>query len=167
MGVCHSSDVASVPTAKVILQDGKLEEFSYPVKVSYILEKNPSCFICNSDELEFESFVTAINDSDELQLGQLYFVLPLSRLKYPVQAEEIASLAVKANRALRESGIEFFGGCRRNRVVFPAMGGRREAGVRRDVGHSGISDGLEEERRDRVRNRNGRNCKAKLSAIQE
>ena len=47
---CESTDVA---TAKVILQDGRLQEFACPIKVSQVLERNPNCFICNSDDMDF------------------------------------------------------------------------------------------------------------------
>ncbi|XP_023003596.1 uncharacterized protein LOC111497150 [Cucurbita maxima] len=104
MGICSSSESTAVATAKLILNDGTLQEFSYPVKVSYILQKNPSCFICNSDEMDFDDALSAISDEEELQLGQLYFALPLSRLKQPLQAEEMAALAVKANSALMKCG---------------------------------------------------------------
>ncbi|CAK9320336.1 unnamed protein product [Citrullus colocynthis] len=104
MGICSSSESAAVATAKLILHDGSLQEFSYPVKVSYVLQKNPSCFICNSDEMDFDDALLAISDDEELQLGQLYFALPLSRLKQPLQAEEMAALAVKANSALMKCG---------------------------------------------------------------
>ncbi|PSS21348.1 Odorant receptor 98a like [Actinidia chinensis var. chinensis] len=104
MGICSSCDSTSVATTKLILQDGQLQEFSYPVRVSYILQKYPSCFICNSDEMDFDDVVSAVNDDEELQLGQLYFALPLSRLRHPLQAEEMAALAVKANSALMRSG---------------------------------------------------------------
>ncbi|XP_023518464.1 uncharacterized protein LOC111781952 [Cucurbita pepo subsp. pepo] len=104
MGICSSSESTAVATAKLILNDGSLQEFSYPVKVSYVLQKNPSCFICNSDEMDFDDALSAISDDEELQLGQLYFALPLSRLKQPLQAEEMAALAVKANSALMKCG---------------------------------------------------------------
>ncbi|CAK9158724.1 unnamed protein product [Ilex paraguariensis] len=113
MGLCSSCESTSVATAKLILQDGRLQEFSYPVKVWYVLQKNPSCFICNSDEMDFDDVVSAIGDEEELQLGQLYFALPLSRLNYPLQAEEMAALAVKASSALTKSGGEKCG-CRRH-----------------------------------------------------
>ncbi|EXB96695.1 hypothetical protein L484_011736 [Morus notabilis] len=54
MGICSSTSATHVATAKLILQDGRLQEFAYPVKVSYVLQKNPSCFICNSDEMDFD-----------------------------------------------------------------------------------------------------------------
>ncbi|KAL5715088.1 hypothetical protein ACHQM5_016966 [Ranunculus cassubicifolius] len=104
MGICSSTDSISVSTIKLVLHDGTLQEFSYPVNVSQALQKNPGCFICNADEMDFNNFVTAIHGDEDLQPGQLYFVLPLSRLKYPLQAEEIAALAVKASSALSKNG---------------------------------------------------------------
>ncbi|CAK9315218.1 unnamed protein product [Citrullus colocynthis] len=104
MGICVSSDSINVATAKLILTDGTLVEFSYPVKVSYVLQKHPARFICNSDEMDFDDVVYAVDDDDELQLGQLYFALPLDRLNQPLQAEEMAALAVKASAALMKAG---------------------------------------------------------------
>lgn len=104
MGICISSDSTNVATAKLILTDGRLLEYSYPVKVAYILQKDPASFICNSDEMDFDDVVTAVDDDDELQLGQLYFALPLDRLNQPLQAEEMAALAVKASSALMKAG---------------------------------------------------------------
>ncbi|KAL8231382.1 hypothetical protein R6Q57_001160 [Mikania cordata] len=101
MGICSSCESTSVATAKLISHDGRLQEFSYPVKVSYVLQNNPFTFICNSDEMEFDDVVSAISADEELQLGQLYFALPLSHLRQPLQPEEMAALAVKASSALK------------------------------------------------------------------
>ncbi|KAI3462794.1 hypothetical protein Pfo_019457 [Paulownia fortunei] len=126
MGICSSCDSTSVATAKLILEDGRLLEFPYPVKVSYVLQKNPACFICNSDEMDFDDVVSAVSDDEELQPGQLYFALPLSRLKHPLQAEEMAALAVKASSALsRSSGNCSEKGCPRNILVFSGENGLR------------------------------------------
>ncbi|KAE8686009.1 hypothetical protein F3Y22_tig00111088pilonHSYRG00316 [Hibiscus syriacus] len=103
MGTCSSCDSNHAATAKLILQDGRLQEFPYPVKVSYVLQTNPTCFICNSDEMDFDDVVSAIEEDEELQPGQLYFALPLSCLKHRLQAEEMAALAVKASSALMKS----------------------------------------------------------------
>ncbi|KAF5769734.1 hypothetical protein HanRHA438_Chr14g0662391 [Helianthus annuus] len=104
MGICSSCDSTAVATAKLILPDGSLQEFSYPVKVSYVLQKHPSTFICNSDEMEFDDVVSAVNEEEVLQLGQLYFALPVSRLRRRLKPEEMAALAVKASSALAKSG---------------------------------------------------------------
>ncbi|XP_019057378.1 PREDICTED: uncharacterized protein LOC104807563 isoform X3 [Tarenaya hassleriana] len=128
MGICSSCDSTQLATAKLILQDGRMMEFTYPVKVGYVLQKNPMCFICNSDDMDFDDVVSAISADEELQLGHLYFALPLSWLRrslQPLRAEEMAALAVKANSALTSRG-----GCGREKcrcrrrcatpVVFPA-----------------------------------------------
>ncbi|KAH7851064.1 hypothetical protein Vadar_006887 [Vaccinium darrowii] len=111
MGICSSCQSTSVATAKLVLHDGRLQEYAYPVKVSYILQKDPSCFICNSDDMDFDDVVSAVRDDEELQLGQLYFALPLSRLRRRLEAEEMAALAVKASSALMKTGEKC--GCRR------------------------------------------------------
>lgn len=124
MGICTSCEANSVATAKLVLQDGRLEEFSYPVKVSFLLSKDPNVFICHSDEMDFDGVVSAVPLNEELQLGQLYFALPLSKLSRRLQAEELAALAVKANAALLKSQASeksprkktgFFGGEREER----------------------------------------------------
>lgn len=119
MGICSSCDSTKVATAKLISNDGRLQEFPYPVKVSYVLQKNPACFICNSDEMEFDDVVSAVSDDEELQPGQLYFALPLTQLRHRLQAEEMAALAVKASSALTKSGCSDKCGCRRSILVFP------------------------------------------------
>ncbi|KAI3922016.1 hypothetical protein MKX01_005705 [Papaver californicum] len=78
MGIFSSYEWVSVETAKLIHPDGQLQEFSYPVRVLYVLQKYPYCFICNYDEMDFGNYVSAIHGDEELQLGYLYFVLPLS-----------------------------------------------------------------------------------------
>ncbi|KAG4169135.1 hypothetical protein ERO13_A12G067200v2 [Gossypium hirsutum] len=103
MGICSSCDSNHAATAKLILQDGRLQEFPYPVKVSYVLQGNPTCFICNSDEMDFDDVVSAVEEDEELQPGQLYFALPLSWLKHPLQPQQMGALAVKASSALMKS----------------------------------------------------------------
>ncbi|KAL4644985.1 hypothetical protein ACB092_02G203900 [Castanea dentata] len=156
MGICSSSDSTNVATAKLILQDGRLQEFSYPVKVSYVLQKYPSCFICNSDEMDFDDVVSAVNDEDELQLGQLYFALPLSKLQHPLQAEEMAALAVKANSALTKGTGGEKCRCRRKPVF--------SGGEVKSPSSVVAGDGL---RRGRSRSSSSRKFTALLSAIPE
>ncbi|KAK1433013.1 hypothetical protein QVD17_09917 [Tagetes erecta] len=156
MGICSSCESTSVATAKLISHDGKLQEFTYPVQVSYVLQNNPSTFICNSDEMEFDDVVSAISHDDVLHLGQLYFALPLSRLKQPLQPEEMAALAVKASSALTAS-------CRHKSLSFTTTSGR--------VADAG---GFESRSRRRTNGSTGsggggrrRNVVAMLSAIPE
>ncbi|KAF7126554.1 hypothetical protein RHSIM_Rhsim11G0172300 [Rhododendron simsii] len=93
----------SVATAKLIFLDGAIQVYSSPVKVSHILDQNPACFVCHSDHMEFDEFVSAVDVDDELQMGHLYFALPVSWLAQPLQAEDMAALAVKASLAFPNS----------------------------------------------------------------
>ncbi|XP_022749237.1 uncharacterized protein LOC111298778 [Durio zibethinus] len=123
MGICNSCESTSVVTAKLILQDGSLQEFTNPVKVSHILERNPNCFICSSDDMDFDSTLCAVDEEDQLQLGELYFALPLSRLNNPLSTEEIGALAIKASQALNLGGTgkKKFCGCGFNEKVDPLL----------------------------------------------
>ncbi|XP_016561892.2 uncharacterized protein LOC124895672 [Capsicum annuum] len=153
--ICSSYESTSVATtAKLILHDGRLQEFSYPVKASYLLQHDPTIFICNSDDMDFGNVVSAVSDEEELQLGQLYFALPLSHLKHKLKAEEMAALAMKASSALNNSSssAEKF-------IVFEKGGGHFSKKVVDD------NSGTPTPRR----NNSGRRKKftAKLSAIHE
>ncbi|CDY28078.1 BnaC06g02590D [Brassica napus] len=104
MGACGSSESRRTDTAKLILPDGALHEFTSPVKVWQIFQKNPTSFVCNSDDMDFDDAVIAVGGSEDLRPGELYFVLPLTWLKYPLRAEQMAALAVKGSSALTKSG---------------------------------------------------------------
>ncbi|PKU79942.1 uncharacterized protein LOC110113818 [Dendrobium catenatum] len=103
MGLCTSCEattVAPITTAKLILINGELREFACPVKAAQALQKDEEFFVCDADEMDFGGFVTAVPDTVELRLGQIYFVLPRSMLRQPLQAADLAALAVKASSAL-------------------------------------------------------------------
>ncbi|XP_010515454.1 PREDICTED: uncharacterized protein LOC104791304 [Camelina sativa] len=132
MGACGSRESGRTETAKLILPDGTLQEFSTPVKVWQILQKNPTSFVCNSDDMDFDDAVLAVAGSEDLRPGELYFVLPLTWLNHPLRAEEMAALAVKASSALAKNGggglsyngEDVVGECRVKRVKRNSCGGR-------------------------------------------
>ncbi|KAJ6310612.1 hypothetical protein OIU76_015355 [Salix suchowensis] len=98
---CRSCESTAVAAANLIYEDGKLEEFSYSIRVSQILQRNPTCFVCKAEDMDFDEYVSAINQNEHLQLGHLYFVLPSSWLNNPLSSEQMAALAVKASLALK------------------------------------------------------------------
>ena len=51
--------------------------------------------------MEFDEYVSAIDEDEHLQLGHLYFALPSSWLHNHLSTEQMAALAVKASSALR------------------------------------------------------------------
>ncbi|KAK9108762.1 hypothetical protein Sjap_016822 [Stephania japonica] len=144
MGNCNTAESTAVSTVKLVLQDGKLEEFTSPVKVSHVLQninstsnnsnsnnKENECFICNADNIDFNNIVRAVNIEEELQPGQLYFALPLRRLRCPIQAEEMAALAVKASEALRKCRVSNGGGGYGEMIIKSTSGGVVASNARR------------------------------------
>ncbi|XP_042415411.1 uncharacterized protein LOC122004616 [Zingiber officinale] len=90
--------VPAQETAKLVLQDGELHEFARPVKATHVLQTmHPAFFVCDADDMVFDSQAPA---ADELRPGKIYFVLPVSMLRRPLHAEEMAALAMKASVAL-------------------------------------------------------------------
>ncbi|XP_074592401.1 uncharacterized protein LOC141848239 [Curcuma longa] len=121
MGVCASCNAAAMTemegAAKVVLPDGGLLEYAHPATAGTVLGKDVAgFFVCDADEMEIGGFVSAVNIGEELCLGQLYFVLPRSMLSYPLRAEDLAALAVKASAALVDAS-----GRRGRRAVAPLV----------------------------------------------
>jgi hypothetical protein len=102
-------------TAKVVGLDGSMAQFAAPVTAHEALAATaaaggaattasssspPRCFLCCSDDLDFDAPVRALGARDALRPGQLYFALPASTLGRPLSAQDMAALAVKASAAL-------------------------------------------------------------------
>ncbi|XXG46386.1 hypothetical protein AAC387_Pa02g1248 [Persea americana] len=112
MGSCLSSETESVTssTAKVISSTGFLREYSVPVTASQVLHTETdtpaSFFLCNSDKLYFDSYIPPLKSHEQLQVDQIYFLLPIIKLKHPLTASGMAALAVKASTALSEGSTK-------------------------------------------------------------
>ncbi|XP_077231916.1 uncharacterized protein LOC143865293 [Tasmannia lanceolata] len=108
MGSCYSTqtnDSVTPSTPKVISLNGALQEFYLPVIVSQVLQlETTSCFLCNSDNLYYDEYIPVLDHGEQLYPGQIYFVLPIARLKYQLTASDMAALAVKASLALAQVG---------------------------------------------------------------
>lgn len=112
MGNCLSSKEADggsahrTPRANVVTDTGELRQFSLPITASQVLESLSSSpesfFLCNSDRLYFDQHIPALDPGEELQAGQIYFLLPASKLNYTLAATDMAALAVKASLALEK-----------------------------------------------------------------
>ncbi|GLT85883.1 hypothetical protein SLE2022_040550 [Rubroshorea leprosula] len=115
MGICASSQFRArdgslnwlTSTAKIIHSDGSLLEFPHTIKVSSILSLNPNCFLCNSEQMHVDSLLPHVAGDDELQQGQIYFLMPLSKSQVPISFQDMCSLAVKASTALTRLEMEF------------------------------------------------------------
>ncbi|KAI4390034.1 hypothetical protein MLD38_002189 [Melastoma candidum] len=141
MGACFSCefdcDGCECPgTVKVITIGGDLREYRVPVTATQVLRSGSwsasssaaaARFVCCSDLLLYDEFVPALDPEEELVDGQIYFVLPGTRLKQRLTASDMAALAVKANLAIRKAE-EKRGGRRKRREtrVSPSVEVKRE-----------------------------------------
>lgn len=107
MGNCRSCESRSTATAKLILLNGQLQEFPYPVKVSSLMQHgtvNLDRFICSSDDMDIGEALVSVSGDKELRPGDVYFELPSRWRNHPLQVEDMAALAVKASLALGGGG---------------------------------------------------------------
>ncbi|MFS7920694.1 hypothetical protein Hanom_Chr03g00227821 [Helianthus anomalus] len=89
-------------TVKVINSgDGRLQEFRQPIMASHVLSGHPTAFLCSSDTMFVGCHVPQMPGNEELQIGQIYFLMPLSNSNHPLSLQELCSLAVKAGSALQ------------------------------------------------------------------
>ncbi|KAM3277949.1 hypothetical protein ACQJBY_045683 [Aegilops geniculata] len=120
MGACNSCEATAVAAvtgasavgeataARVVLADGQLQRFPGGTRASQAMKAAAAaaaggagaCFLCSADGLELGGAVSAVAGDEELQPGQLYFVLPAAMRRRPLQAEEMAALAIRASAAL-------------------------------------------------------------------
>nr|GEV98347.1 nucleotide-binding alpha-beta plait domain-containing protein [Tanacetum cinerariifolium] len=108
MGACMSSAGDSIHKSTnyvfVVSTKGELRQFPTPIFVSEVLQyEKPSFFVCNSDNLYQDQDIPSLDSEDELDAGQIYFILPKSMLARRLSASDKASLAVKASLALDSS----------------------------------------------------------------
>ncbi|KAK4767768.1 hypothetical protein SAY87_002909 [Trapa incisa] len=95
-------------TARVISINGDLREYALPATAAEVLDSemfssSSGCILCNSDHLCYNDYIPALSHSEALYPGQIYFVLPISKLQNRLSASDMAALAVKASLALRNS----------------------------------------------------------------
>jgi hypothetical protein len=119
MGACNSCEATAVAAvtgaatvgeataARVVLADGELQRFPGGTRASQAVKAAAAAsggsgawFLCSADGLELDGAVVAVAGDEELQPGQLYFVLPVAMRRRPLQAEEMAALAIRASAAL-------------------------------------------------------------------
>lgn len=90
----------------VIQSNGKLQEFKQPIRAGNLLSQNPSCFVCCSETMNVDSFPVQMAEDDELQVGQLYFLMPISKSHSLITLQDLCTLAIKASAAINNNGSE-------------------------------------------------------------
>lgn len=121
---CHAKEYSVRPsTAKVVGLDGSLKDYSVPITASEALLASSSSsvtvshagtgtFLCSADGLFPGALIPALDAGAPLRPGQIYFVLPSTKLGYPLTGPDMAALATRASSAL-----SFDSGKKRRRSV--------------------------------------------------
>ncbi|KAM7479254.1 hypothetical protein LguiA_027473 [Lonicera macranthoides] len=86
--------------AKVIHLDGRLQEFSHPMTARHVIDQNPNCFLCSSEAMDINSRAPHVPMDEDLQLGQIYFLMPLSKSHKQLSLQDLGALAIKASTTL-------------------------------------------------------------------
>ncbi|XP_031484115.1 uncharacterized protein LOC116253440 [Nymphaea colorata] len=94
------------PAAIVINHQGGLLEFRPPTTAGQVVARNPDCFLCCAESMRVDSRAVRLGPREPLESGQMYFLLPLSRLTYRFTLADMCELAVRASSALG-SGCEW------------------------------------------------------------
>ncbi|KAJ0591279.1 hypothetical protein HanIR_Chr04g0206611 [Helianthus annuus] len=84
--------------------DGKLQEFRQPITASHVLSDHPDTFfLCSSENMFVNWHVPHVSGDEELEPGQIYFIMPVSKSFKPLSLQELCLLAVKASSAIEQS----------------------------------------------------------------
>ncbi|VFQ67877.1 unnamed protein product [Cuscuta campestris] len=113
MGICTSSHVVGWPSggrsfvpkpstaaAVVVNENGEVQERRRPVKAADVLSENPNCFLSNSESMSVDSEIPQVRGDEDLEIGQLYFLLPVSKARSPLSLQDMCKLAANASAAL-------------------------------------------------------------------
>ncbi|KAK7341525.1 hypothetical protein VNO80_24457 [Phaseolus coccineus] len=107
MGICTSTEYSVKggnqswqSTVNIVNMDGRLEQLQEPIKAWHVLSQNPNCYICCSETMYVGSPMLPVPPTQDLHLGLIYFLVPLSKYRVPLSLQDLGALAIKANAAL-------------------------------------------------------------------
>jgi hypothetical protein len=98
--LCASNSVPS-STVKVIHWNGSVQGFQRILKAAELMLDNPQHFVCHANGLQIGRRINPLSADEDLDLGHLYFLLPMTKLHSVLSGADMASLAFKANSAMK------------------------------------------------------------------
>ncbi|MBA0717311.1 hypothetical protein Golax_005144 [Gossypium laxum] len=105
-GGSSSSTKRSSMAATVVHMDGRVQQFRQSIQANNIISLNPDCFLCSSESMSIGTCVPQMPADEELQPGQIYFLLPLSQSHKPLTLPDLCSLAIKASAGLGRYSVD-------------------------------------------------------------
>ncbi|XP_074287842.1 uncharacterized protein LOC141612997 [Silene latifolia] len=113
MGICSSQlskkngNFLSWRTTVMLIQfDGMLQEFDQPITARHVLSQYPGFFLASSESMYVDIPVPSVPYDEKLELGHIYFLLPVSQVNKVVSLHDLCGLAIKASIALGLTNIK-------------------------------------------------------------
>ncbi|KAG8388048.1 hypothetical protein BUALT_Bualt02G0084600 [Buddleja alternifolia] len=95
--------ITSSGVVKVLSSDGRLMIYTRaPIKAAEIMLENPGKFVCESIHLKVGQRIPGICAEEELERGQLYFLLPMEMLYSVLTNEEMKCLTQKSSKGIKQ-----------------------------------------------------------------
>ncbi|KAI3473918.1 hypothetical protein Pfo_028112 [Paulownia fortunei] len=148
VALCAPSVISNV-VVKVLSSDGRLMIYTRaPVKAAEIMLENPGQFLCESIHLKVGQRIPGICAEEELERGQVYFLLPMEMLYSVLTNEEMKCLNQKASKGMKQAATLNFSKIFPEFCLFP---NGSEAKAVEDSAAIGISNSQQFERYSRQR----------------
>jgi hypothetical protein len=86
---------------KVVNSNGRVQALQRGIKAAELMLDNPQHFVCHANGLQIGCRINPLPADEELDLGYLYFLLPMAKLHSVLSGSDMASLALKVNSAMK------------------------------------------------------------------
>ncbi|KAK5776356.1 uncharacterized protein LOC108479076 isoform X1 [Gossypium arboreum] len=102
--ICRPSDIAVV--GKVILRDGTIQEFSWPLTVAELMLEHPQQVVVEYHAAVNEKKPVPLPADHKLDVAKVYVMLPVKRGKpTTLSSKEVRRVLVSANAVLRSKSL--------------------------------------------------------------
>jgi hypothetical protein len=89
---------------KVVSWNGSVQELQRRIKAAELMLENPQHFVCHANGLQIGRRINPLTADEELEVGHLYFLLPMAKLNSVLSGADMSGLAFKANSAMKAAG---------------------------------------------------------------
>ncbi|XP_045809806.1 uncharacterized protein LOC123904157 [Trifolium pratense] len=86
------------------ISTGAIKEYKQPIRANVVVSENSdnkNCYyLSNAESMCIGTCMPRVPDEEELLLGRIYFIVPLSYSDFPLSVSFLCDLAVKVSSAL-------------------------------------------------------------------
>ncbi|XP_073281877.1 uncharacterized protein [Primulina huaijiensis] len=106
VALCAPSMASSSSVVKVLALDGKLMIYSRkPVVAAEIMLQNPGQFLCESHHFKVGQRIQGMCAEEELEGGELYFLVPMEMLYSVLTFDEMKFFGYKASKNFKQVAL--------------------------------------------------------------